>query len=233
MHSCLGSLVHNYGLSQRKDVLKTASRRFSPCFSRPFLAVRASLANPDRLIKIEAEMVKERELPHLSDADRALQETLRAKSLMGHTTTELQSTNMHRFWVALGASAVIGMAMKSVLAVSGGDSAALSFLSAFSAYILADAGTGIYHWGVDNYGDANTPIFGPQIDAFQGHHQRSCTCIPICFAHQNFNLPNSTLENLNMSGFHSGFTVQDIVTTRTKWQLALRTAKTSESTRLR
>lgn len=26
--------------------------------------------------------------------------------------------------------------------------------------------------GVDNYGDANTPVFGGQIAAFQGHHQR-------------------------------------------------------------
>lgn len=43
------------------------------------------------------------------------------------------------------------------------------------AYVLADLGTGIYHWGVDNYGDGNTPVFGGQIAAFQGHHQRPWT----------------------------------------------------------
>ena len=29
----------------------------------------------------------------------------------------------------------------------------------------------MYHWGVDNYGDGSTPIFGSQIVGFQGHHQ--------------------------------------------------------------
>ncbi|KAG2501530.1 hypothetical protein HYH03_000037 [Edaphochlamys debaryana] len=45
----------------------------------------------------------------------------------------------------------------------------------FAAYVLADLGTGIYHWGVDNYGDGETPVFGRQIAAFQGHHQRPWT----------------------------------------------------------
>jgi hypothetical protein len=35
--------------------------------------------------------------------------------------------------------------------------------------------SGIYHWGVDNYGDGSTPVFGRQIAAFQGHHQRPWT----------------------------------------------------------
>jgi hypothetical protein len=38
-----------------------------------------------------------------------------------------------------------------------------------------DFGTGIYHWIVDNYGDGSTPGLGPQIAAFQGHHQRPWT----------------------------------------------------------
>lgn len=33
----------------------------------------------------------------------------------------------------------------------------------------------VYHWGVDNYGDGSTPVFGRQIAAFQGHHQRPWT----------------------------------------------------------
>lgn len=27
--------------------------------------------------------------------------------------------------------------------------------------------SGVYHWGVDNYGDGNTPVFGSQIAGFQ------------------------------------------------------------------
>lgn len=51
-------------------------------------------------------------------------------------------------------------------------SAAGSF---FAAYLLSDLGTGIYHWGVDNYGGPDTPVFGRQIAAFQGHHHRPWT----------------------------------------------------------
>merc|ERR1712113_304885 len=39
-------------------------------------------------------------------------------------------------------------------------------------YVLADLGTGIFHWSVDNYGSGKTPIFGNVIAAFQGHHRQ-------------------------------------------------------------
>jgi len=32
----------------------------------------------------------------------------------------------------------------------------------------ADIGSGLYHFGVDNYGSKDTPIVGSQIAAFQG-----------------------------------------------------------------
>ncbi|KAJ1489602.1 Kua-ubiquitin conjugating enzyme hybrid localization domain-containing protein [Baffinella frigidus] len=38
-------------------------------------------------------------------------------------------------------------------------------------YEFADVGSGIYHWSMDNYGTAKTPVFGTQIEAFQGHHE--------------------------------------------------------------
>lgn len=38
-------------------------------------------------------------------------------------------------------------------------------------YEFADIGSGVYHWSMDNYGDKDTPIFGTQIEAFQGHHE--------------------------------------------------------------
>ena len=41
---------------------------------------------------------------------------------------------------------------------------------AVSAWILADLGSGILHWSVDNYGNGKTPIMGSIIAAFQGHH---------------------------------------------------------------
>jgi palmitoyl-[glycerolipid] 3-(E)-desaturase len=43
--------------------------------------------------------------------------------------------------------------------------------AALADYSLADLATGVYHWFVDNYGDASTPVFGSQIVAFQGHHR--------------------------------------------------------------
>lgn len=56
---------------------------------------------------------------------------------------------------------------------------------------FADFGTGVYHWSVDNYGNAKTPIVGSQIEAFQGHHEEPWTityrdfcnnCHPTCLA---------------------------------------------------
>ncbi|TXG67809.1 hypothetical protein EZV62_009084 [Acer yangbiense] len=33
-------------------------------------------------------------------------------------------------------------------------------LAGYIGYILSDLGSGVYHWGIDNYGDASTLIFG-------------------------------------------------------------------------
>ena len=44
-------------------------------------------------------------------------------------------------------------------------------LAALAGYILADLGSGVYYWGIYNYGSTSTPIFGAQIDGFQGHHK--------------------------------------------------------------
>ena len=45
-----------------------------------------------------------------------------------------------------------------------------SILCIFSSWVLADLGSGILHWSVDNYGNGRTPIMGNIIAAFQGHH---------------------------------------------------------------
>ncbi|CAK9053481.1 unnamed protein product [Durusdinium trenchii] len=60
---------------------------------------------------------------------------------------------------------------------------------------FADFGTGVYHFSVDNYGSAQTPIVGSQIEAFQGHHEEPWTityrdfcnnCFPTCIATMPF-----------------------------------------------
>jgi ubiquitin-conjugating enzyme E2 variant len=43
-------------------------------------------------------------------------------------------------------------------------------LLAGMAWILADFGSGVLHWSVDNYGNGKTPVMGSIIAAFQGHH---------------------------------------------------------------
>ena len=50
------------------------------------------------------------------------------------------------------------------------------------AYWLSDAGTGIFHWSVDNYGSKATPVMGGIIDAFQGHHKYPWTITKRQFA---------------------------------------------------
>lgn len=50
-----------------------------------------------------------------------------------------------------------------------------TFLTLFSSWILADLGSGILHWSVDNYGNGKTPIMGGIIAAFQGHHSAPWT----------------------------------------------------------
>ena len=45
----------------------------------------------------------------------------------------------------------------------------------FSSWVLADFGSGVLHWTVDNYGNGRTPIMGNIIAAFQGHHSAPWT----------------------------------------------------------
>jgi len=45
----------------------------------------------------------------------------------------------------------------------------------WASWILADFGSGVLHWSVDNYGNGRTPIMGGIIAAFQGHHSAPWT----------------------------------------------------------
>ncbi|MCO5575241.1 hypothetical protein L7F22_029040 [Adiantum nelumboides] len=105
-----------------------------------------------------------------------------AENAMGEEDTALDSTWGHRAWVATGSLAMVGMMVKAMEGAGTVGETVGVVVAAVGAYIAADLATGIYHWGVDNYGDARTPIFGPQIDAFQGHHKRPWTIAKRQFA---------------------------------------------------
>ncbi|KAK1391203.1 Kua-ubiquitin conjugating enzyme hybrid, localization [Heracleum sosnowskyi] len=83
----------------------------------------------------------------------------------------LQSTWSHRAWVASGSTVVIISLAECISGAATSHIWLQPLLASFVGYLLADLGSGIYHWGIDNYGNASTPIFGSQIEAFQGHHK--------------------------------------------------------------
>jgi ubiquitin-conjugating enzyme E2 variant len=87
----------------------------------------------------------------------------------------LKSTMEHRLWT-YGCLSILGASIAGAAADIHSPGDAATVLGAvFAAYVLSDLGTAVYHWAVDNYGDGNTPVFGRQIAAFQGHHQRPWT----------------------------------------------------------
>lgn len=83
----------------------------------------------------------------------------------------LRSTWQHRGWVTTGCAAVAVAALKSAAAAQESGLLAEPLIAAAAGYLLADLGSGVYHWGIDNYGGAATPLVGAQIEAFQGHHR--------------------------------------------------------------
>ncbi|VVA22751.1 PREDICTED: transmembrane 189 [Prunus dulcis] len=60
---------------------------------------------------------------------------------------------------------------KSIIGVANSHIWLEPILAGLVGYVLADLGSGIYHWGIDNYGSALTPIVGAQIEAFQGYNK--------------------------------------------------------------
>ena len=53
--------------------------------------------------------------------------------------------------------------------------AATSIATIIFSWVMADFGSGVLHWSVDNYGNGRTPIMGNIIAAFQGHHSAPWT----------------------------------------------------------
>ncbi|GLI68075.1 hypothetical protein VaNZ11_012405 [Volvox africanus] len=101
----------------------------------------------------------------------------------------LKSTPEMRAWTWVSIAMIAATLQQATKQVEGPDDLVVFCAAIVLAYILSDLGTGIYHWGVDNYGDGSTPVFGHQIAAFQGHHQRPWTITQREFAnnlHQVF-----------------------------------------------
>ncbi|TVU07374.1 hypothetical protein EJB05_47426, partial [Eragrostis curvula] len=93
---------------------------------------------------------------------------------------DLRSTWSQRAWtLAVSAGILASLTTSAFLAASSGSFTSLAgaACAAFAAYSFADLATGFYHWAIDNYGDATTPLLGAQIKAFQGHHRHPYTIV--------------------------------------------------------
>ena len=78
----------------------------------------------------------------------------------------------------LGHAAFASMAISQMMNLNDGNAALTSLESLAviaSSWLLADLGSGLLHFGVDNYGNGRTPILGGLIAAFQGHHSAPWT----------------------------------------------------------
>ncbi|KAH6786403.1 fatty acid desaturase A [Perilla frutescens var. hirtella] len=104
----------------------------------------------------------------------------------------LQSTWSHRAWLASGCTTVLVSLAKSVAAAAESHIWLEPIIAGLIGYVLADLGSGVYHWGIDNYGGADTPVFGSQIDGFQGHHKWPWTITRRQFANNLHALARAT-----------------------------------------
>ncbi|XP_015898288.4 fatty acid desaturase 4, chloroplastic [Ziziphus jujuba] len=86
-----------------------------------------------------------------------------------------RSTWSHRAWMATGCVTLLICLAKSIIGAANSHIWLQPILPSLIGYLLADLASGLYHWGIDNYGSATTPFFGPQIEAFRGHHKLPST----------------------------------------------------------
>jgi hypothetical protein len=92
----------------------------------------------------------------------------------------LYSTRSQRLifaaWAALEAALLVKAAAApgalAALAAAPARAAAWLLLLVAAAWLVADLVVGVFHWAVDNYGDADTAFMGHVIAAFQSHHER-------------------------------------------------------------
>ena len=108
----------------------------------------------------------------------------RPKGKVANVVVEGDSLETQPYQVAMVSATLLahaGFATASfggMIAVNGGNVAQTALQAAalfLSSWILADFGSGVLHWAVDNYGNGRTPVFGSIIAAFQGHHSAPWT----------------------------------------------------------
>ncbi|KAF6168017.1 hypothetical protein GIB67_011402 [Kingdonia uniflora] len=97
--------------------------------------------------------------------------TRRKTPNIGIDNNSKKSTRSHRVWLTSGCTALLVSLAKSVVGAADTGIYIEPVIAGLLGYFFADLGSGVYHWAIDNYGDASTPVFGSQIDAFQGHHK--------------------------------------------------------------
>jgi palmitoyl-[glycerolipid] 3-(E)-desaturase len=82
-------------------------------------------------------------------------------------------------WTTLSGNTLFAMhAFQQMLLQNSGNviqTSVQAVMLAITSWILADFGSGVLHWSVDNYGNGRTPIMGGIIAAFQGHHSAPWT----------------------------------------------------------
>lgn len=105
---------------------------------------------------------------------------------------ETKAWQVWTVWGTLMFHGALALASLSQMLALNGGHAVQTFLQAsllfLSSYILADFGSGVLHWSVDNYGNGRTPVMGGIIAAFQGHHAAPWTITQRGFANNVYKL---------------------------------------------
>ena len=121
----------------------------------------------------------------------------RPKGKVASIVVEGDSLETQPYQVAMVAGTFLGHAwlathaFQGMLAQNGGNlplTVVQSLFLLISSWILADFGSGVLHWSVDNYGNGRTPIMGSIIAAFQGHHSAPWTITQRAFCNNVYKL---------------------------------------------
>lgn len=88
---------------------------------------------------------------------------------------QLESTLEHKLWVGSAGVLLLCVAGRGVLEVDSIGDSVQAMTAAVGGYAILDLLSGVYHWGIDNYGSSTTPLVGKQIEGFLGHHERPWT----------------------------------------------------------
>ncbi|CAN4102739.1 unnamed protein product [Withania somnifera] len=168
------------------DKIGTIQRRFSPhrvksisyhfflpvrvyCVSSSSTSLNIATITTDQ--PIEKEPLTYEPLTPITKIETSTATTTTSSTRSVLNDPSLKSTWAHRAWMASGCTTVLISLAKSATGAIDSHMWAGPLIAGYIGYVLSDLASGIYHWGIDNYGSAKTPIFGSQIDAFQGHHK--------------------------------------------------------------